>query len=376
MRYLLSTLLLTLALGCSSGSSVDASSDAAPSAQQNAADLPIDGVSATMATDFAKGDRLFELPFRPADGLGPLFVRTSCAACHDGAARGPGLVQKMSVVESDGVTAASDQSELPFGHSVRQGLVAGATTPIEPPKDPAVRVSTRVGPPVLGRGYVEAIDAREILRVEAEQAARSDGIHGRAHHVTFVSQPNPDLTFAALASGALIGRFGDKARIATIDDFVADAFQGDMGMTTPLRPEELPNPDALKDDLRTGVDLTAEHVNRVAFYVRLIAIPPRSLPAGGAALFERAKCTVCHVPSLRTRADYPISLLASIDAPVYSDLLLHDMGDELADGLAEGAAGSRDWKTTPLIGTRFSKTFLHDGRAPSLEAAILAHGGR
>jgi CxxC motif-containing protein (DUF1111 family) len=84
---------------------------------------------------------------------------------------------------------------------------------------------------------------------------------------------------------------------------------------------------------------------------------------------------VCHVPSLRTRADYPIAQLRAIDAPIYSDLLLHDMGLQLADGIADGDASWREWKTPPLIGLRFSRTYLHDGRADSIEEAIQLHTG-
>ena len=86
-------------------------------------------------------------------------------------------------------------------------------------------------------------------------------------------------------------------------------------------------------------------------------------------------CSACHAPSLKTRADYPIAQLADIDAAVFTDFLLHDMGDALADGMVDGQAGSRSWRTAPLIGLRFNRTFLHDGRASSIEDAIVMHGG-
>jgi CxxC motif-containing protein (DUF1111 family) len=167
-----------------------------------------------------------------------------------------------------------------------------------------------------------------------------------------------------------------KARIATIDEFTADALQGDMGITSPLRPTEIPNPDGLTDDLKPGIDVTAESVNRRAMYVRLTAIPTRSgSREAGRAVFERTGCAACHVPSLKTSSDYPIRLLADIDAPVFTDMLLHDMGDDLADGVVEGEAGPRDWRTAPLIGLRFDKSYLHDGRAHTLEEAVLLHDG-
>src|SRR6185369_7943527 len=124
-------------------------------------------------------------------------------------------------------------------------------------------------------------------------------------------------TFSAHTKGEtnLIGRFGLKARIVSVDEFTADAFQGDMGITNPMRPEELPNPEAKLDDLKIGVDADIGVVNDVANYLRLIAIPARrNLSAGGPELFERALCSACHAPSLKTRADYPIAQLAGVDA--------------------------------------------------------------
>jgi CxxC motif-containing protein (DUF1111 family) len=340
-------------------------------------DTPIEGVTTEQAKIFFDGDNLFGLPLRDADGLGPLYTRSACAACHVEGIRGPGSVQKMSVVLADSVTTSPDQSMLLYGHTAHPLLTAGAKTPIEPPNDPSVRVTLRVGPPVLGRGYLEAIDESEILRVADEQKKRTDAIHGRVNHVVYASEANPDPTFNSHKKGDMvIGRFGLKARIATLDEFTADALQGDMGITSPLRPVEFANPDNLLDDLKPGVDVTADSMNVRATYIRLIAIPRRDgLTAQGRALFDQVKCSACHVPTMKTRANYPIALIAGIDAEVYTDLLLHDMGDALADGVTEGLATSRDWRTAPLIGLRFNPTFLHDSRAHTVEEAILLHGG-
>jgi CxxC motif-containing protein (DUF1111 family) len=341
-------------------------------------DVAIAGLSKDDQLAFVKGDNLFGLNLRDYDGLGPLYTRTACADCHAEGTRGPGSVQKMVVVQEDGWTRADDQSKLPYGFTVHPLLTAGATTPIVPPAgDPTVKVSSRLGPPVLGRGYMEAVLDSEIERVAAEQAARPDAIHGRVNHVVYASQPNPDTRFHAHQPGdVVIGRFGVKARIATLDDFTADALQGDMGITSPLRPTEFANPDGLTDDLHPGVDFTIDSVNGRTQYVRTIAIPRRVQgDPRGPQLFEQVQCSACHVPSLRTRPDYPITQLADIDAPIYTDLLLHDLGVERADGMAEGEATSRDWRTAPLIGLRFNKQYLRDGSASTIEEAILAHGG-
>lgn len=340
-------------------------------------DVPLEGSSPDQVARFKEGDALFDFVFREPDGLGPLYIRTSCAGCHEAAARGPGAVQKMAAVEDDGVTPSPDQSALPWGHTARPYTAAGATTPIAPPEVASLLLSQRLGPPVFGRGYMEAVDDAEIERVEAEQAAAGGPVSGRINRVTFHSQANPG-PFHDHAEGetGIIGRFGFKARVATLDDFTADAYQGDMGVTSPLRLTEPLNPDGLTDDDKPGVDVDAETVNAVADYMRLLEIPER--PADderGLALFQEAGCASCHVPSLRTRADYPIAQLAGVDAPVFTDFLLHDMGDDLADGLTDESATSREWRTAPLIGVRHVTAFLHDGRAPTLEDAILLHDG-
>lgn len=374
------TLLLLSLAACGDAdpsATPDAGSDSSVGSLDNASDVPIDGLGHDDVVGFQDGDDLFDLPFRAPDGLGPLFIRTACSACHAEGSRGPGLVQKMALVAADGVTPIADQSALRYGHTIRQGMAAGAKVPITAPTADNVKVTIRLGPAVLGRGYMEAVDDAEILRVEHEQSLRTDGIHGKATHVTFASVGNPDQTFFRYKQGdQVIGRFGLKSRIATLDDFTADAYQGDMGMTTPMRPTELVNPDGLADDGRAGVDLDQAHVDRVAFYLRRIAIPRRlGLEDRGAQLFAQAACAACHVPSLRTRADYPIAKLAGIDAAIYTDFLLHDMGPALADGQTDGGATSSQWRTAPLIGLRFARTYLHDGRAHSVEDAITAHAG-
>jgi CxxC motif-containing protein (DUF1111 family) len=342
-------------------------------------DVPIAQATAAEREIFLNGDRMFETPLRDADGLGPLYTRTSCGACHVSGARGPGAVQKMAVVLADGFTPSDDQSPLPFGNTVHPLYTGGGTKAILPPQDPLlhVKVSTRVGPPIIGRGYVEAVLDSEIERVALEQKSRPDAIHGRVNHVVYASEANPDTRFHRHQKGDIvIGRFGLKGRVATLDDFTADALQGDMGITSPLRPTEFKNPDGLTDDLKPGIDVNIDSVNVRATYVRLTAIPNRTFDIKGAALFTQTQCSACHVPTLKTRADYPIVALANIDAPIYSDILLHDMGDLLADGIRDGEASSRDWRTPPLIGLRFYKTFLHDSRASSIEEAILLHDGK
>lgn len=344
-------------------------------------DVPIPGVGSELEAQFNDGDIAFATPLREADGLGPLYTRAACAGCHAEALRGPGLVTKMAVVEGDGVTPAADQSKLEYGHTAHPLLTSGALTPISAPDDPSIKLSQRLGPPLLGRGYIEAVRDSEIVELELEQSQRSDAIHGRRNRVQYASEPSTEPDFDSYAKGdAVIGRFGLKARVATLTEFTADAFQFDMGITTSMRPIEFPNPDGLIDDDKPGVDVSEVSLNRRSMYIRLLAIPARELTPAGEALFASTLCSACHVPSLKTRTDHPIEQLRDIDAPIYSDLLLHRMGDDLADGLPaspdlDGEAGSFDWRTAPLIGLRFNRNFLHDGRAKSVEEAILLHAG-
>jgi CxxC motif-containing protein (DUF1111 family) len=287
----------------------------------------------------------------------------------------------MALVEADGVTPLADQSLLAWGHTVHPLLAADAVTPIEPPDNAHVKVSTRLGPPVVGRGYMESVLDSEIQRVEKEQSKRKDGIRGRINWVVYASEVAEDASFNPYKKGDLaVGRFGLKSRIATMDEFTADAFQGDMGITSPYRPNEFPNPDGIKDDEKPGVDVGMESVLSRATYLRLLAIPERGVSPLGEALFDEVKCAACHVPSLHTRSDYPIQVFADIDAPVFTDFLLHNMGVELADGLpagpdTDGEAGPFDWRTAPLIGLRFNRTLMHDGRAKGVAEAIAAHRG-
>jgi len=370
MTRRLGLLLLVLLAHCSAAPGIEV-----PPPADDAVDpsrVPLTGVTSDERARFVEGNALFDRPFLESDGLGPLFIHSACNRCHTSTE--PGLVEKMAVIDPLG-RPSDDQSKLPFGHTVRPQIAAGATTPILAPNDPSVRTTIRMGPSVLGRGYLEAIADGEIERVAAEQDKRIDVIGGRINRVVYASETNPDTTFGAHTQGeVLIGRFGLKARIATIDEFTGDALQGDMGVTNPLRPTELPNPDGLTDDGKPGIDVDADFLNDVANYLRLVEIPPRRGQSDrGRQLFELVQCSVCHVPSMRTRADYPVAQLRAIDAPIYSDLLLHDMGIALADGVADGDANWREWKTTPLIGLRFSKTYLHDGRARSVEEAIQMH---
>lgn len=335
---------------------------------------PLPGATAAEQEAFATGDARFSAPFHPADGLGPLYIRAACNSCHSGNARGPGFVQKMALVLANSATPTGEV--LTWGESVRPLLAGGATTPVNLPASPTLLVTQRLGPGLFGRGYLEAVSDAEILRNQLEKAQNPDLPHGKLQRVKseLLAETDPQYNAAVPGQTGLIGRFGMKAALFSLEDAVSRALLLDIGLTSPLRPLELPNPDHLADDLKPGVDVALTTVHALVDYMRLLEIPPRSPDhMRGQQLFAEVGCAGCHVPSLHTRKDYPIAALADVEAPVYTDFLLHDMGDALADGVVEGLAGPREWKTAPLIGLRFYSAYLHDGRATTIDGAVRSH---
>lgn len=347
---------------CAGGVDDDAGVPTLVRVADDPSDQPWPGLTDDELARFVEGDALFEQLFRTTQGIGPLFIRGSCAACHADDGKGPGFVDKFADVDA------------PFGHSVRPYTTTDDALPVLSPD--GARVSRRIGPAVFGRGAMEAVDGSALRALVDAQAAAPGPVKGVVARVTWHSQPNDDPRFPTYDEGTpdLIGRFGLKARVATLDDFAADALQGDMGLTSPMRPDELPNPAGIVDDDVPGIDVTSEDVNLLADYVRLLRIPARTdVDADGLALLEETGCTACHVRALPTRADYPFAVLRAVEVELFSDLLLHDMGEALADGLVDEEAGSRQWRTAPLMGLRYFRNYLHDGRAPTLDDAIRAH---
>lgn len=319
--------------------------------------------AADTAALVARGEALFRADFTPEAGLGPLFNEQSCVACHNspsvGGMGGDGLAVVLRVGrltpagfdplrERGGpVGRAHSVTELGFSCWREPGIPA-----------PANLTSTRNAPVLFGLGLVDTIPDDVIL---AQAIARGDGIQGRPNLVR-----GPD-------GRERVGRFGWKAEIPTLEDFVGDAFRNELGITNPLAPTDH-LADAPADAVRCAGESEALEddgtaVRAVTAFVASLA--PPAPPAGGRepagqAVFERVGCAACHVPSLRGPGG---------DVPLYSDLLLHDVGPVLDDGVPQGVATGRDWRTTPLWGLGARTRLLHDGRARTVQAAIQAHGG-
>jgi CxxC motif-containing protein (DUF1111 family) len=234
-------------------------------------------------------------------------------------------------------------------------------------------------------GLLEAIPEAEILRNAAEQAARPDAIKGQ-----------PNRVWDAFAQREMLGRFGWKANAATLAHQTAAAFLGDIGITSARFPTEACMP-AQQDCLRapsggkgTEPEIDDKTLGEVVFYQAVLAPPARRhvndpQVLRGQHLFHQAQCAVCHRPSYVT-AEGPFPHLTSGALKnqriwPYTDLLLHDMGEALADGRPDFAANGRQWKTPPLWGIGLIRDvnghqkLLHDGRANGVLEAILWHGG-
>ena len=248
-----------------------------------------------------------------------------------------------------------------------------------------VIVSLRLPPPDFGVGLIEAIPEAAILANADPNDSNGDGISGRPNFAR-----SPDFVPGSEGGGRIaLGRFGRKAQTTTLLQQVVEAYLEDIGVTSDFRPHENRNPMSSVPveavDRATDPEIPASTVMATLHYVRTLApSAPGAMTAQreeGQRQFSMMGCASCHVPTLRT-GPHPIAALANKEVTLYSDLLLHDMGDSLADNRPDGQANGREWRTTPLWGLRLMRQFLngdafllHDGRARSIEEAIMLHGG-
>jgi CxxC motif-containing protein (DUF1111 family) len=256
-----------------------------------------------------------------------------------------------------------------LGGPVYQRLVTAAlhdalAIDTEPIPADATR-ATRTTPDVFGFGLLDAVPDSTILALADPGDANGDGISGR-----------PNRFF-----DGRIGRFGRKALVPTLAEFNEGAFLLEQGVTTPNVPDE---GTVGGQPIPAGVDPTPEpelggiDVGLADAFVRFLA-PPATRSLDGQArrgrdLFSRIGCAGCHVPALRT-GDHPVPALALREVRAYTDLLLHDMGPDLADICLGLVAQPAEFRTEPLMGLRLMSRFMHDGRATTVEEAIRLHGG-
>lgn len=333
---------------------------------------PLPGLTPEQEARFRQGHALFRKIYSPEEGLGPLFNENACNACHtdpaDGGTGDQFLFRATHFVPSEGCDLILDEG----GDNLRQqGTPALAAHGIE--EDEVPERATAEGrfdvPFVFGLGLVEAIPDETILAREDPEDRNGDGISGRASRDD---------------EGRVL-RFGRKAHIATILDFNEEAIRLEMGLTTPMNPEEVgPNRGGViaGTDPAEDPEVDLETLERLTDFVRFLAPISQQLPDDpderalverGERIFGELGCTGCHTPSMETGA-HEVEALDRKTIHLYSDLLLHDMGPDLAD-VCGPDAGPSELRTEMLMGLSHRNQFLHDGRAVSLQGAIEMHGG-
>jgi CxxC motif-containing protein (DUF1111 family) len=258
-------------------------------------------------------------------------------------------------------------------------LFASSFAADDPPSRGIAYYSARMPQTIAGLGLIEAIDEETLLERHDPNDADGDGVSGRVALV-------PDTSGAA----PKIGRFGWKADKSSIRQFAAVALRNEIGVKSPL----FASLDcgaaqtACATAAQSAAALTEADLQLLTTYTQMIGAPSRrpdeiDRPGAiaGEAVFAQARCGACHAPAMRTGYRHPLAELRGQDIRAYTDLLLHDLGDDLADGLSPNAADNREWRTPPLWGLGLTRVvngevrLLHDGRARSIEEAILWHGG-
>lgn len=391
---------------------------------------PATGLTAEQALDFTLGEALFEKLWVQApsstitsDGLGPLYNARACSACHVNDGRGhpanngaqdqPGLVLRFSQTGDDGATRPDPhygfqlQDRAITGHQGEATLIVSYTSRIErlsdgtevelrvptySLKDPNfgslgmhTQISPRVAPQMIGLGLLEAIREADILANADPDDIDADGISGR-----------PNRVWSREYDQWMLGRFGHKAGNPTVRQQTADAANGDIGLSSTLFPNAFGDCTEHQSDCRSephgdtptqnNRELGDTALNLMTLYAANLAVPVRENAGDahvmrGKTLFHVAGCAGCHQPSFVTHRipDEPARSFQLIWP--YSDMLLHDMGEGLADHRPEWQASGNEWRTPPLWGigrtaqVSGQQSFLHDGRARTVLEAIMWHGG-
>jgi CxxC motif-containing protein (DUF1111 family) len=398
---------------------------------RNAFSFPAANLTDAERTRFAIGNSFFKRNWVQApastkvrDGLGPHFIARSCGGCHVNDGRGeppkagdqpvslllrlsiPGVGAHGGVVPEPtygdqfnnfAVRDVKPEGKVDIRHEDVKGAFADGTpyTLLKPhygfrdlgygPMAKNVLVSPRVAPQIIGVGLLEAIPEAEIQKNAADQKAAAGPIKGRIN-----------LVWDAPSGKMMPGRFGWKANVATVAHQTAGAFNGDIGITSPVFPDEgctAAQKDCLaapKGSQGQAPEIDAKTLDDVVFYQATLAPPARRNVGDkqvrrGQKLFHDAQCAICHRPGYVTgpvpNPAVSSAKLAGQRIHPYTDLLLHDMGDGLADGRPDGQADGRQWKTPPLWGVGLIKDvnghtrLLHDGRARGVLEAVLWHGG-
>jgi CxxC motif-containing protein (DUF1111 family) len=343
----------------------------------------IPGLTPNQEHEHLVGDGNFGRVFAKEDGLGPIYVQTSCANCHVGNGKGHPSTTITRFANVNGSTV--DYLLSKGGPQLQTRSIDNY--PVETIPAEANATTKRIAPAVMGLGFIAALDDQSILDNADENDANGDGISGRCNYVDPTSFFTPQTIHIANA-GKYIGRFGKKAEKVTIMDQVVFALKQDIGITSDFDTQDLYTYQAgiTTGDEAPDPEVSSGFVNSIVFYMRTLKAPPRRNVNDpdvieGEKLFSQIGCNSCHVSTFTT-GESDISALSHKTFHPYSDFLLHDMGSLLDDGYPEGGAKSSEWRTPPLWGVGLAKDsqggemfLLHDGRAKSFEEAVSFHAG-
>ena len=336
-------------------------------------DGPIEGLTSSELQVFLKGDAAFGEVFTIDKGLGPVFVANQCASCHPGDGKGAPFVQFTRFGQSD---TTGNQFLNMGGPQLQHKAIPG----FEPEELPVGATSTQlIAPAVTGLGFLDAISDADLIALSDPDDSNGDGISGKPHwnNVPDYVQFRPN---TISQNGKYITRFGKKGGAYDLLHQTAGAYNQDMGITSLFEPIDP------FSGLEVDPEVSTQAVNDVVFYLKTLKAPLRRNKnnedvLAGEQIFSQVQCAACHTPSLQT-ASSPTAVLSNKTIHPYTDLLLHDMGPGLDDGYTEGFALTSEWKTPALWGLGLSRDaqggsyfLLHDGRARSIEEAILLHGG-
>jgi CxxC motif-containing protein (DUF1111 family) len=337
-------------------------------------DGPLEGLTAEQKKIFLRGDVAFnDEIFTKETGLGPVFVATSCGTCHAGDGKGHPFSTLTRFGQSD---TLSNQ----FLHAGAPQLQHRAIPGFQPETIPAgARFSSFMPPANTGLGFLDAVSDATLLALADENDADGDGISGRPNWIYIppycAERPN-----TVHRSGKYIGRFGKKAAVYDLLQQTVNAYNQDMGINSTYEHYNTYN------GQDADPEVTNQTVQDLVFYLQALKAPIQRIQndpdvQAGKQIFLTINCGKCHVPQMQT-GNFPVAALSNKTFFPYSDFLLHDMGPGLNDGYTEGTALPSEWRTPPLWGLGLSKNsqggryfLLHDGRAGSIEEAILLHGG-
>ena len=333
---------------------------------------PLRGLTATELERFEDGKGDFLEVETVEEGLGPVFNDVSCATCHSVPAIGGGserLETRFGALLSTGRFDPLSQ----FGGSLIQEQGIGPNAECEYLAElipaEATIIARRRSTPLFGLGLIDNVPDRVYKLIEWEES-RDPGLAGVASMVANIS-----------TGRRAVGKFGWKAQVPSVHQFAGDAYLNEMGITSPEFPDEnCPHGDcaSLSCNPLPDVNDSGEGVTAFEDFMTFLAPPPRgeitANARAGEYVFGNLGCASCHRADLRTGPSSVVAL-DRVSFHPYSDFLLHDMGS-LGDGITQNKATGRLMRTAPLWGVRKITTLLHDGRAKTLEQAILAHDGQ